>query len=233
MQASVAIQRLRDAVQELINHRFRELASEDAQHFIKLRLSPPLSVGEESQLRRHAITACVATGIEREQYETVVSDAQRVITSLRGLQTCWRGSLGWEEAFRQFDLIQDEHRMWQERAEVLAAEIEGFELRVQTAVSANCSAVSQKCKKKARGKNINALMLSVMSENAEAIGWTAQQWALHLDCSDGTVKGTKAWNGVLKNARVLFAAESSENMDRSTTSPRGRRKTRHKSTWSE
>jgi len=80
--------------------------------------------------------------------------------------------------------------------------------------------------KKTRGKNIDAKMLKVMAENAESHGWSARQWAEHLKCSDGTVKGTKTWKERLKAARATAAADAASKMDQSHTSRSGRRKTK-------
>jgi hypothetical protein len=53
-----------------------------------------------------------------------------------------------------------------------------------------------------KGKNIEAKMLKVLSEDYEARGWTAVKWGKHLKCSDGTIKGTKVWKVHLKADRA-------------------------------
>jgi hypothetical protein len=72
-----------------------------------------------------------------------------------------------------------------------------------------------------KGKHIDAKMLKVMAENPESHGWSARQWADHLDCSDGTVKDTKTWKERLKAARSMAAADR---MTRSERQPKGRRR---------
>lgn len=80
-----------------------------------------------------------------------------------------------------------------------------------------------------KGKHIDARMLKVMAENPESHGWTAQQWADHLQCSAGTVKETKTWTERLAAARATAAADAASKMDRSGTRPSRRRKAQHKS----
>lgn len=75
-----------------------------------------------------------------------------------------------------------------------------------------------------RGKNIDAQMLKVMAEKVESHGWSAIQWANHLDCSDGTVKGTKTWKVRLKAVRALAAADSALKRQQPNTTSRGRQK---------
>jgi hypothetical protein len=84
---------------------------------------------------------------------------------------------------------------------------------------------------KVRGKNIDARMLKVLTENFESHGWSARQWADHLDCSDGTIKDTPTWKERLKAVRATRAADAACKMDRSSTGSAGRRKVRHKSKW--
>src|SRR5262249_36082120 len=87
-------------------------------------------------------------------------------------------------------------------------------------------------KGKVKGAGIGASMLKAPAENPESHGWSARQWAIHLDCSDGTVKATKTWKERLKAARATRLADAAARMDRSGTHPRGRRKHKHKSQWS-
>jgi hypothetical protein len=69
--------------------------------------------------------------------------------------------------------------------------------------------------KKSKGKNIDARMLKVLAENRRAFGWTAAQWAQHLDCAESTVKETKTWTEYLKAVRAQQAVEHARKMDRS------------------
>lgn len=69
--------------------------------------------------------------------------------------------------------------------------------------------------KKTKGKNIDARMLKILSENREASGWTASVWALRLQCAESTVKGTKTWKERLKANRAEQAVEHARKMDRS------------------
>ena len=80
-----------------------------------------------------------------------------------------------------------------------------------------------------KGKNIDARMLKVMAENPESHGWSARDWAAHLGCSDGTVKGTKTWRVRLKTVKATAAADAANKMDRSGTRTSGKRKAQHKS----
>jgi hypothetical protein len=63
--------------------------------------------------------------------------------------------------------------------------------------------------RKAKGKHINARMMKLIEEKPEAWNWSARQFAVCLDCSDGTVKGTAKWKelviarAVAKVDRVL------------------------------
>lgn len=59
-----------------------------------------------------------------------------------------------------------------------------------------------------KGKNINAQMLLQLQSDPTKLRWTAQQWAMHLDCSEGTVKGTKTWKNSIMVARAMQRAES-------------------------
>lgn len=61
--------------------------------------------------------------------------------------------------------------------------------------------------KNTKGKNINANMLTVLSGNKLAAGWSSAHWAGHLGCSESTIRGTKTWRELLKSARALAAAE--------------------------
>lgn len=71
----------------------------------------------------------------------------------------------------------------------------------------------------AKGKMIHARMLKTLSENPEAYGWTALEWAAQLKCSDGTIKGTELWKVTLKAHRAIAKAEKARVTDRR----RGRR----------
>jgi hypothetical protein len=76
---------------------------------------------------------------------------------------------------------------------------------------------------KAKGKNIDARMLKTMTNRPESCGWTANQWAEHLHCAAGTVKGTKTWKERLKAVRAMQAADSARRMATSTVRKRGGR----------
>lgn len=84
--------------------------------------------------------------------------------------------------------------------------------------------VAEKSSKK--GKNIAARMLKVLAANPECVSWSSRKWADALDCSAGTVKESKTWTETLKAAKALLAAEAGRRMDRSSTHPNGRRKSK-------
>jgi hypothetical protein len=84
-------------------------------------------------------------------------------------------------------------------------------------------------KGKSRGKNIDARMLKVMAENQDSYNWTARKWSIHLQCSDGTIKGTKTWKERLKAGRALIAVQEATKMEQSGRHSNGRRKAIHKS----
>lgn len=63
---------------------------------------------------------------------------------------------------------------------------------------------------KTKGKNIDARMLKVATENPESHDWDSEQWAAHLGCQAGTVRGTKTWKEhlrMVRAAKLLTRAE--------------------------
>jgi hypothetical protein len=90
----------------------------------------------------------------------------------------------------------------------------------QAGTPATPSAAQGNANRGTKGKNIDARMLKVMAENQESHGWSARQWADHLDCSDGTVKDTKTWKERLKAARAMAAVD---HLGRSEPHPKSRR----------
>lgn len=75
-----------------------------------------------------------------------------------------------------------------------------------------------------KGKNIDARMLKQLADDHSSASWSARQWAVFLECSDGTVKDTKTWKERLKAVRSLQAADSA--LTRSKLPPAGKRKAR-------
>ena len=76
--------------------------------------------------------------------------------------------------------------------------------------------------KRKRGRNINGMMLDVLQRGQnEARGWTARQWAAHLNCSVSSIHGTPTWKD-LSAARKLAAAERALSKHRRS---KGRRRT--------
>ncbi|MBM3982938.1 MAG: hypothetical protein FJ304_22235 [Planctomycetes bacterium] len=61
--------------------------------------------------------------------------------------------------------------------------------------------------KKTKGKNINARMLEVLSNERAAFAWTAAQWAARLGCAESTVKESETWRKQLRKLRETRAAE--------------------------
>lgn len=59
---------------------------------------------------------------------------------------------------------------------------------------------------KPKHKNVNARMLETIQRDHEAVGWTARQWAEHLQCSKSAVTETKTWRA-FKNDRTMEKAE--------------------------
>jgi hypothetical protein len=84
-------------------------------------------------------------------------------------------------------------------------------------------------KRQTKGKDIDAKMLKVMTEKQESWAWSARQWADHLGCSDGTIKGTKTWRERLPAVRALIAVTSAEKMVGRRSA--GGKKPAHRSQW--
>jgi hypothetical protein len=80
--------------------------------------------------------------------------------------------------------------------------------------------------KHTKGKGIDARMLKVLLENFESHGWSATQWANHLGCASGTVKGTPTWKEKLKATRAIQKAEAATRSAKSGA-PRGKRRKRN------
>ncbi len=231
LSASASLQRLRDAVQEFIGHRFLELTTTDAEAHSRLRFTPQLGVAEARDLIAAALTSCIAWGVDREQHKPVLSEGGRLIDALRALHTTWRDPANlhsWNGAFRSWGDLQHEYQQWYDQASLLVAEATGLEMRVQPD---DAHTVDVGPKKKSKGRNINGAMLNMLLTNSDARGWSAREWAERLDCSHGTVTGTKAWKG-LENTRSLAAVAAQEKMDRTRTHPAGRKKPRPKSSYS-
>ena len=69
--------------------------------------------------------------------------------------------------------------------------------------------------KKTKGKNIDARMLKVLTDNRLACDWTSEQWAQHLDCAESTVRESNTWKKQLKKVRAMYAVDSAKRLDRS------------------
>ena len=65
---------------------------------------------------------------------------------------------------------------------------------------------------KVKGKNIDARMLKITAENPLSHGWTAKEWALHLNCAESTVKESKTWKEYLNAVRAMQKVEAAERM---------------------
>jgi hypothetical protein len=44
-----------------------------------------------------------------------------------------------------------------------------------------------------KGKNIEGAMLATLLKNPEAVYWSSNEWATHLECSSSTITGTHTW----------------------------------------
>jgi hypothetical protein len=68
------------------------------------------------------------------------------------------------------------------------------------------------CRKRGRGKNIDAQMLKTLADNREAIGWSVRKWAEYLECHFSTVAETRTWKEHLakyRDAQRIARAERS------------------------
>lgn len=76
--------------------------------------------------------------------------------------------------------------------------------------------------RKAKGRNIEALMLKTLADNPDALHWSIRQWAAALECAVSTIAATQTWQTRLRAAKALEAAERVRHMDTSRTHFRGR-----------
>ena len=82
--------------------------------------------------------------------------------------------------------------------------------RPRTSRPANCG----------RGKNVEARMLKLVSQNTEVLDWSAQDWATRLGCSRGTVCETAVWTEYIPFRQAL---ERGERGKRAAVSSHGRK----------
>lgn len=64
-----------------------------------------------------------------------------------------------------------------------------------------------------RAKHVNVRMLETLSKRPESHTWTKRKWATCLNCSDGTVSGTRTW-------KMLVAAREQSRNERRQITPR-------------
>ena len=60
-------------------------------------------------------------------------------------------------------------------------------------------------KKKTKGKNIKARMLTALSDDPLRMNWTSATWASHLGCAESTVRELKLWKETIPAARACAA----------------------------
>ncbi|MFO0800081.1 MAG: hypothetical protein U0804_21650 [Gemmataceae bacterium] len=92
----------------------------------------------------------------------------------------------------------------------------------ETAAPTGGAASATRGKGNGRGKNINARMMNMLLDDASRRDWSARKWADALECREGTVKETRAWEQIM-NMRLL---EATERMTRDEDRVGGRRKRR-------
>lgn len=76
----------------------------------------------------------------------------------------------------------------------------------ETAAPSGGAAYATSEKGNGRGKNIDARMMNMISDDLTRCDWSARKWADALRCREGTVKETRAWKYIM-NIRRLDAAE--------------------------
>lgn len=69
---------------------------------------------------------------------------------------------------------------------------------------------------KRKGKNVEARMLKVIAEKPESLTWSASQWAQHLGCSAGTVKGTETWKERIASVRAAAKVDAAMRRKKAT-----------------
>jgi hypothetical protein len=61
-------------------------------------------------------------------------------------------------------------------------------------------------KKATKGKHINERMAAMLQADPQRVEWSASRWAEELDCSEGTIKGTRTWKQTIKTGRAYERA---------------------------